>query len=295
MQLKMNEYQLPERISFNHEELKAGIIEKVSFYETLVYTDENIGEAKKDRANLNKLKTALNDERIRLEKEYMLPFNEFKAKINEIIGIIDRPISVIDKQVKGFEEQKKAEKLEAVKELWNSMEHPEALTFEKVFKDKFLNASTSFKVIKQYFLDAITRYEEDIKTLQNLPEFSFEAIEVYKTSLDLSKAISEGQRLAAIQKRKEEAERQKAEQERIAAEQARLKAEAEEQKQEEQLPGQVSFNDAESFDKCINPPAEESPALEWVAFRALMTTEDALALKEFFQSRGIEFEQVRVF
>ena len=103
MELKINEVQLPEQITFNYEELKQELTEKVSMYETLVYTDEQIKEAKVDKASLNKLKKALNDERIRREKEYMKPFDDFKAKINEIIDIIDKPVALIDKQVKEYE------------------------------------------------------------------------------------------------------------------------------------------------------------------------------------------------
>lgn len=103
MELKMHEYQLPEKILFNYEELKRELTEKVSHYETLVYTDDQIKEAKADKAALNKLKKALNDERIRREREYMAPFADFKTKINEIIGIIDKPIAVIDTQVRGLQ------------------------------------------------------------------------------------------------------------------------------------------------------------------------------------------------
>ena len=46
MELKINEVQLPEQITFNYEELKQELTEKVSMYETLVYTDEQIKEAK---------------------------------------------------------------------------------------------------------------------------------------------------------------------------------------------------------------------------------------------------------
>lgn len=115
MELKVNEVEIPKVIEFNYKELKSELEEKVSHYETLVYTDEQIKEAKSDRANLNKLKKALNDERIRREKEYLQPFNVFKAQINEIIGIIDRPITVIDSQVKAYEEKQKQEKEQLLK------------------------------------------------------------------------------------------------------------------------------------------------------------------------------------
>lgn len=117
MELRVNDVAIPEKISFNYEELKAELTEKVAFYETLVYTDDQVKDAKADRATLNKLKKTLNDERIRREKEYMQPFNEFKAHVNEIIGIIDKPIAVIDKRVKEFEDQKKANKQKDIEEL----------------------------------------------------------------------------------------------------------------------------------------------------------------------------------
>lgn len=131
MELKVNEVAVPEQITFNYEELKQELTEKVSMYETLVYTDDQIKQAKADKANLNKLKKALNDERIRREREYMQPFNDFKQKINEIIGIIDKPVAVIDKQVKEYEEKQKSEKMEAIKEYWDNCDVPEGLSFEK--------------------------------------------------------------------------------------------------------------------------------------------------------------------
>ena len=68
MEFNVERVKIPERIEWNYEELKAEIAERVQTYETIVYTDETIKEAKADRANLRKLAKALNDERIRLEK-----------------------------------------------------------------------------------------------------------------------------------------------------------------------------------------------------------------------------------
>ena len=171
MELKVNEYQLPEQILFNYEELKAELTEKVQHYETLVYTDDQIKEAKADRATLNKLKKALSDERIRREREYMQPFNEFKSRINEIISIIDKPVAVIDKQIKEYEDTKKQEKLEEIKKLWSEMEAPDGMTLDKVFNDRMLNSSFNMKHVKQCFIDAIDRFNRDMAVLENLPEY----------------------------------------------------------------------------------------------------------------------------
>ena len=49
------EQEHPQPIRWNYEELKAGLTEALAAYKGRVYTAENIGAAKKDRAALNKL------------------------------------------------------------------------------------------------------------------------------------------------------------------------------------------------------------------------------------------------
>ena len=292
MEFKVNEYQLPDKLTFNYEELKSELQEKVSHYETLVYTDDQIKEAKADRASLNKLKAALNDERIRREKEYMIPFNHFKAKVNEIIGIIDKPISVIDRQVKEYEDKKKAEKLESVKKLWEETEKPEGLTFDKVFDEKMLNASYNMAHVKQKFADDIKRFERDLETLANLPEFGFEATEVYKTTLDINKAISEAQNMARIAKAKAEQEKAKAELE------AQMKAEAEAKKAEYEatqaakLAEQMAVEEQENVSKTEQVEPQIPQKKNWVRLAAFMTRDEAYELKKFFDDRAIEFKAI---
>lgn len=278
MELKVNEYQLPEQILFNYEELKAELTEKVQHYETLVYTDDQIKEAKADRATLNKLKKALSDERIRREREYMQPFNEFKSRINEIISIIDKPVAVIDKQIKEYEDTKKQEKLEEIKKLWSEMGAPDGMTLDKVFNDRMLNSSFNMKHVKQCFIDAIDRFNRDMAVLVNLPEYSFEAQQEYISSLDLSKAMNEANRLSRLAKQKAEYE----------AEQERLRAEEEKKAVQPVVPDV----DADSVSKVEKVTPDPIPTKQWVAFQALLSTEDALALKEFFNSRNIEFKAV---
>ena len=271
MELKVSELVIPESISFNYEELKRELTDKVKTYESIVYDDAQIKEAKADKANLNKLKKALNDERIRLEREYMKPFDTFKAQINEIIGIIDKPVAVIDKQVKAYEDKCKQEKFEEIESYFDEIEKPDILTLNKIWDDKWLNASVSMKQIKDAIQAAIAKVNTELDTLKALPEFSFEAIEVYKESLDINKAIAEGHRLADIQKRKIEAE---------------AKAEAEKAAQATPIP---------------EPIAEPTPVkteevkqdAQWVSFKAYITVEQAQALKAFFNANNIQFAPIQ--
>ena len=211
--------------------MKTELAEKVKKYELMTYTEEDLKSAKADRANLNKLKKILNDERIRRQKEYMQPFEEFKSKIDEIIRIIDKPVMLIDAQVKNYEEKKKEEKTEKINDLFTSKEFPEWLKISLIFDKSWLNASTSMKQIEDNLDGWKNRISAELKTIEGLQEFSFEATEVYKNTLDMAKAIAEGQRLADIQKRKKEAEEAAA---RMKAEADARRAEPEAKKQQEQ-------------------------------------------------------------
>lgn len=290
MELKVKTPTFPEVIEFNFQELKQEITEKASTYVNLVYSDDQIADAKKDRATLNKFVKALSDERIKIKKECLKPYEDFEAKIKELDGIVSAAIKNIDDQVKGYEEQKKQDKLAKIQEYYNSIEKPELhwLGFPAIYDAKWLNASVSMKSIQEEINARLEQIASDLDTLQNLPEFSFEAVEVYKTTLNLGKAIQEGQRLAEIQKRKEEAERLKAERE---AEQARLAAEAEAKKQaQEELPLDVDRSNDVVENPTITKP--QAPAKQWVSFKALLTVDEARDLKKFFDDKCIDYEAI---
>jgi hypothetical protein len=283
MELKIAQITQPTPIEFNYQELKNEITAKANEYANIVYTDDTIKEAKADKAALNKLKKALNDERIRQEKEYMKPFNDFKTKVNELIGIIEQPIGIIDTQIKEYDKIKEAEKEKQINELWESIEKPEWVRLNAIWNPKWKNVTFSISKIEQEIRDRIEAINTDVHTLESLPAFSFEALSVYKATLDINKSLAEGQRMAEVQRQKEEAEQRRAEE---LAKQAEVKPEppiiealheAQEEQREETAP---------AADKPIENPAE------WVNFSALLTYENALKLKAFFDENNISFKKI---
>lgn len=200
MELRIVPYQIPEKIEFNYEEIiqemEPAVNEKASIY----YSDEDIPVAKKDRAKFNTFKKAINDERIRMKKEYMKPFEEFEAKVKDINALADKAVIAIDKQIKEYEDNQKREKLDKIKALWTQMAVPEGLTMEKVYEERMLNTSFSMKKVETCFELAIGKFNRDMATLAALPEFGFEAQQVYISTFDINKALAEGQRMAQIQR-----------------------------------------------------------------------------------------------
>lgn len=261
MEFKVTPYVVPQSIAWNYEELKTALTEKAEAYASIAYTDDQLKIAKADRANLNRLKKALNDERIRQEREYMQPFATFKAQVNEIISIIDKPIEAIDRQVKAFEEKQKVEKRERIEAYWHGMLQgdrvPSAVCFSHIFEEKWLNASVSMPSIMQAIDEKLVKLAADLAIVRDLPAYAFEAEQTYLSTLDLAKAISEAHRLEEMAKRKA-----------------------------------ATVRESQTVEPIENP--EQLPAAEqereWISFRALLTTDDAKALKIFCQTRGIKIE-----
>lgn len=276
MELRVEPIALPEKVTFNYDEIQTALAEKLEELRTVVYTDDQIKDAKAERAKWNGLKKNLNDERIRFEKEYMAPFDDFKKKIRSLCDMIDSTVSGIDRQVKDYEARKKEEKADAISALWAEIEHPDWLDLGNIYNDRWLNTTYRLEQIEEELRAKCGQIIEDLLTIEELPEFSFEAKEEYKRTLNLAGAIREGQRLADIQKRKEEAKKAAEEAERLAAER---RASEEATRAEEQAI-------AKGIDEL---KATVRPVGQWLRFECYLTVDQAKALKQYFKENGITF------
>lgn len=273
MQLKVNEVAIPERITFNFEELKNELAEKVHQYEVTVYTEDQIKLAKADRADLNKLKKALNDERIRREKEYMKPFNEFKAQVNEVISIIDRPIALIDAQVKEYEQGLKDEKKSQIENYMSQYKLPYDIPMSMLFSQKWLNSSYSLKAVYEDIDEEVKAVIADIDTLEGLEDYQSFAISYYRETLDLRTTLNEVKRQRDF----------KAMQEKIEAE--RLEKEAKVVEVPRDGGKEIKLEVPEAVQTAETP---EKPKM-WVSFKAHISVEQAKELRAFFEARAIEY------
>lgn len=282
-------------IEWNHEEIKKEVAEKVEMYKNLVYTDDQVKDAKADRAKLNKFVQALEAKRKEVKKQCLAPYEDFEKKMKEIVQIVNDPISLIDGQVREYEQKKKDEKQDKILEMFTESAFPEWVGFERIFEQRWLNASVSLKSIRESMEAKKEQIEKDLDTLRILPEFAFEAEQVYMNTLDIQKSVNKAHEMAEIQKRKREYE----------AEQARKKADAEaarkveevQKQQDEQLKGQTGFTDAKPFEECMNPPETDMGKCverQWVAFAANLTVMDAQNLANYFAVRGIEYKPATI-
>lgn len=283
LRLVISPLQKMEAIKFNYEELKGGLTASLEKYQNLVYTPENIKEAKDDRATLNALKKSLNDEKIKIKKEFMVPYDDFEAKIKELIELVDKPASEIDKQVKVFEEQEKAKKRETIKTIYseNIGAYAELISLEKLYDPRWENKTYKETDITKEIQDVVKKADSDLKVIMDLKsEFEFQIKDTYFKTLDLGQALIENQRL----------EKQKELQEQL------TKPQTTEVKVDPVNSIDVDAADAMRYAIGVDTSNEESTQVEStpeklvsVTFKVECTPEKLTALGEYMKANGIKY------
>ena len=255
-------------VVWNFDELHTALEMKLADYKDRVYDETMIAEAKSDTANLNKLKKALSDERISRKKDFMKPFETFEEQVKELCSMIDEATSGIKAQLDEYEQKRIEEKRIAIRELFSEIASEydalDFITLEKIYNPKWENKSVTDKAIATEITEVFEKAVKDLEIISKMPYY-FEAKETYKLSLDLNKAIAEGERMAQVQ----EAKRQEA-----------LR------KAQEEIGARKHIEELNNL-----PKPEAEPTYEF-AFKVKITKSQAIALKDFCTRNGIELQKI---
>lgn len=168
MELKISEIQaLTPIVITNYEELERQLTEKVDTYKNLVYSEENIKQAKNDRASLNKLSKAIGDERKRIKNLLLEPFTDFETKCKKLETIIDEASKNIDVQIKAFEEKEDNIKMQEIVSYFVTVvgEFSELLDFDIIFNERWLNKTYGMDKIKQDIDHIVAKAKSDIECI----------------------------------------------------------------------------------------------------------------------------------
>lgn len=273
---------IPERIDFNFEEMKAELSEKLATYNALVVTEDSIKSAKADKANLNKLRTAIEDKRKEIKKLCLAPYESFEKQCKEIVALIDQPIKSIDGQIAVFDQKLQDEKWEQISAFYKAeiKELISVVPLEKIVSPKWKNKTESLETICNGIGDTLDRIRTEIETLdESCPEeFRDQVKDVYLKNYSLSEARQEYKRL-------EERKRQLAEME------AR-KIEASKQKPETVPTPEVAPVPETEKIQYEKPQVISEPIFQ-ASFTVKGTKEQIVSLKEFMQKNNINYEVIK--
>ena len=214
-----------QQIGWNKEQITKYVSEVKDKYKGIAYTDEQIPDAKKDRAALNALKKNISDGRIQVKNALMAPYYAFESEVKEVVALIDEPISLIDKQVAEYEEKVRDEKMEELRSYFDQKIGvlAEKLSFDMIFNTKWLNKSVSLKSCKEEIDKAILRTDTDLRTIDTMVEEKYRAYAAdyyLQNGRDITAALNKAGRMKEIDRKaelekaaKEEAEERRREQE----------------------------------------------------------------------------------
>lgn len=268
-------------------------------YDISNYTDDNIDQAKKDKASLNKAAKALNAKRLEIEKEFMKPFGEFKEVITETVKLIGDCSTKIDVIVKQSEQQYKDKKRATIRTYFDGM-NVNLVDFNKVFKAEWLNKSASMKSICNDIDSIFAKVENELSTLQGFSE-DFDVLRTYyMDTLNITSTIQYANQLKEQRERAKAAEEAKikTELERREAEEARKKTEAEQPKTRPVNPfGRAiqRIQEQPAFvDEPITKPIPSQDDILTRAFKVTTTRENIIALGNFMNEKGIDFDKIEL-
>lgn len=187
-----NEIRKFPEITFNYDQIVSELTPKLEKYKNMVYTDETIALAKKDKAMLNNLAKAVNTKKIEIKNRCLEPYVKFEVQIKNIIGMIEEASGIIDKQVKAYDDELRNKKLDYINKYFNETAAAlqGILQFEKILNPKWLNVTFKMNSIKAEIDDIVKRTEADLALIDGLKsEFETELKTVYLSSLDISAVL----------------------------------------------------------------------------------------------------------
>lgn len=170
--IKVEDYSVkfvPAVIKINGIEKLASLIDSnISKYQNLAVTADNVKDAKKIKANLNKLRKALDGKRLEIKKANAQPYLNIEKQIKDIENSINEVVEPISNAVKELDDQEKEARREWVNKMIQEMASARDIEPSEVeFNSLWLRKSMSKIAVEKDLNDVmrqITAAHEAIKT-----------------------------------------------------------------------------------------------------------------------------------
>lgn len=258
-------------IEWNFGELQAWLEDGLASYKGKVYDDTQINEAKKDAANLRKLKDAIEGKRKELKRDYLEPYEAFASQAKLLTDMIDKQVEEISNQVKAYDTRWKEEKRQRIEaEIYGPMigDLAELIPYPRLHEAKWLNRTASDSQISEALGAKIDRINAGLFAINNMelePDLEAAVKAAFLRNFDLSEAMAE----------KEQIERMKAQ------------VESAKPDPEPQHGAGSDFVPTKGRDAPEEINAQDEPEMLSVAFRIEVTREQLNLLGSFMRQHGI--------
>lgn len=267
----------------DYDKLKAKVLEDVSVFKGIIISEDNLEEAPKWRAELNKKAKRISDFRIAFEKDFKKRIEKSTSQLKELASFYADASSNIDVQVKEFDEKRKQEKNEAIGKIYSDTigDMGQFLPLQKIYNDKWMNKGFSLADIEKEIKSKVEAAKDNIDAIHLLgAKYESQMISAYLVRFDMSDAL-----------------KKKAELEQIDAEMERRRKAAEEEAIRKQAEAEAQA--AVENEKVVPIEEEEEPkepiAQEQeyrLAFEVFGNREKLTALCNFIRENGYRYNRL---
>lgn len=264
----------------NFAKIRAKALEDVAVFKGIVISEDNLEEAPKWRAELNKKAKRISDFRIAFEKDYKKRIEKSTNQLKELASIYADASSNIDEQVKVYDDKRKQEKWEQIQQIFEDVFSEWKTIFDtskiESFSDgKWMNKGTSIDSIKKFMLDTKKKIEDGIASIKGLnSKYEQEMIQAFLQRLELGDALS---KKASLERFEEQMLAKKREEEQKKAEETKAQESVQESVQ-------VNVQDEEE-------PKEEEPIYR-LQFAVYGTKEQLKIVANYIKDSGLRYERI---
>lgn len=190
-----------EPIEHNLGTVKEAIVKLNDFYNSLVFTEDQVSDAEKELTKIRGLLKTIEDNRKETVKEFKKPIDDFEGTSKDIEKLLKASVEIIKSKIEGFkQEAEEAKRLEIkgyINEVYTNFiaENPQyqnditedTIVFNEKWFNKTFKVSQMKEEIAQQFIDKrnwLDNYNKDVNTIK-------EFVELHNKELNLEKYITE--------------------------------------------------------------------------------------------------------
>ncbi|MFD2307979.1 DUF1351 domain-containing protein [Enterococcus termitis] len=288
----------------NEEQLESLVAATVTHYSSLVFTDDNIPEAKEAKTKLNGISKLLDDQRKEVKKSYSEPLKAFETKINALRDQIKGVSDNINVGISDYEEKQKELREEKLIETLSEMAPNYGIDIAAVeIKQTWLNKGSftaKGELTKKVFEEITETMTLIAKENQRIEEDKVSVFNYAKAvGLDAdgwSAWIDKGHPLVEVMKQIDQAVQDK--KNRIAQEESDRKAKEEYEQAMKELRERtvdekvIDTETGEIIQEDSELTRQEVDDRQTVTLKLTGTHEQLSALNEFIVNEGIQVEVI---
>jgi hypothetical protein len=204
------------KVEDNIIEAKEYALQLKEYYSNLIFNEDQIKEAKDERASINKIVKKIADYRKNIVAEFNKPIEMFEKTAKETEKILKETADFVDGQVKVYEEKEKEEKKKEIQNIFNELVGKEAISelinLNMLFDERYLNKTYKLEDVEKDLVEKIRKIANELEAIKNLKSDNELALtNLYLKEFDLTKVINENNRLEELKKTTQKVEEKKEE------------------------------------------------------------------------------------